>query len=84
MWKTLRRHGWQYITKKLKFKLKIGTAELTPVHFLMHCKTTHSPSERLPPQETAATNTVAEEVRLEGSMKQAGKGVRIHACVYLQ
>lgn len=45
----------------------MGAAELNPIHFLMHYKTTHFPSERLPPQETPATNTIAEEVRLVGA-----------------
>lgn len=45
----------------------MGTAELKPIHLLMHYKPTHSPSERLPPQETPATSTMAEEVRLVGA-----------------
>lgn len=45
----------------------MGAAELTSIHFLMHCKIIHSPSERFPPQETPATNTIAEEVRLVGA-----------------
>lgn len=45
----------------------MSTAELKPIHFLMPCKKTHTPSERLPAQETPATNTIAEEVRLVGS-----------------
>lgn len=60
----------------------MGVEELKLIHFLMHCKTTHSPSERLPPQVTPATSIIAEEVRLVGAARSRQEKVNPCLCLF--